>query len=310
MIEKQLKTALQELVNTSVQWDCLLAPYTSFGIGGPAAALIIVERVKELADLLACCKRNGLKHRFIGKGTNLLVADAGFDGVVLLFGKGLSEIRMVGETDNNHVTIQAGAGCSLAKLLNWCTERGYSGLEFASGIPGSLGGAVIMNAGAWNGEMADVLRSVNTFSIVDGEEKISEGELEFGYRKWRNQKNSTGEKRLVTSVEIFLQREAKETIQQRCREYLAKRKAKQPKGLKNAGSFFKNPPGDAAGRLIEAAGLKGLRYGDAMVSDVHANFFVNMGSARADDIKQLMQIVVQKVKEESGIELQTEVHFL
>ena len=310
MIEKQLKGELQKLVKTAVQWDCPLAPYTSFGIGGPAAALIVVERVKELEDLLACCKRNDLKHRFIGKGTNLLVADTGFEGVVLLFGKGLSEIKVVEETDNKHVIIQVGAGCSLAKLLNWCTERGYSGLEFASGIPGSLGGAVIMNAGAWNGEMADVLRLVNTFSMAAGEEKLSVAELEFSYRKWRNQKNSAGEKRLVTSAEIVLQKGVKETIQQRCREYLAKRKAKQPKGLKNAGSFFKNPPGDAAGRLIEAAGLKGTRHGDAMVSDVHANFFVNMGSARADDIKQLMQIVIQKVKEESGIELQTEVHFL
>ncbi len=310
MIEKQLKAELQELVKTPVQWDCPLAPYTSLGIGGPAAALIIVERVKELADLLICCKRNGLKHRFIGKGTNLLVADTGFDGVVLLFGKGLSEIRMVKEAENGHVMVHAGAGCSLAKLLNWCTARGYSGLEFASGIPGSLGGAVIMNAGAWNGEIADVLNSVNTYSIAGGNEKIYGTDLEFCYRKWRNQKNSVGEKRLVTSVEIYLQKGVKETIQQKCCEFLIQRKAKQPKGLKNAGSFFKNPPGDAAGRLIEAAGLKGTRCGDAMVSDVHANFFVNMGSARADDIKQLMQIVVQKVKEESGIELQTEVHFL
>jgi len=310
MIEKQVKAELRKLVSTPVQWDCSLAPFTSFGIGGPAAAVIVVEGVKELADLLECCRTNKLKYRFIGKGTNILVADSGFDGVVLLFGKSLSQIRLIEETETGQVSIRTGAGCSLAKLLNWCTDRSYSGLEFASGIPGSLGGAVIMNAGAWAGEMADVIASVETFAITAGEETLSGSELDFGYRKWRNQKNAAGEKRLVTSVEIVLQKSVKKMIEARCRENLAKRKVKQPKGLKNAGSFFKNPPGDSAGRLIESVGLKGMRYGGAMVSDVHANFFVNTGTARADDIKQLMQIVVQKVKEESGIELQAEVHFL
>ena len=310
MIDDRVKAELSSLVSTPVQWDCSLAPFTSFGIGGPAAGLIVVEQVTELAELLSCCSRNKINYRFIGRGTNILVGDAGFDGVVLLFGKTLSDIRQLEEPTNKSVRIQVGAGCSLVRLLNWCMGKGYSGLEFASGIPGSLGGAVIMNAGAWSGEIANVLDSVTVFTMADGEETIRRKELDFGYRKWRNQKNAAGEERLVVSAEIVLQKGAKGSIEATCREYLAKRKAKQPKGLKNAGSFFKNPEGDSAGRLIEAAGLKGLQCGDAMVSPVHANFLVNKGSAKTRDIKALMRIVINKVKEESGIELQAEVHFL
>jgi len=310
MIEKRVKTELQQLVSTEIKWDCSLAPFTSFGVGGPAGAVIVVEHLTELADLLECFSKNRLRYCFIGRGTNILVDDAGFDGVVLLFGKNCSKITLLEESETDKICIQVGAGCSLAKLLNWCSTKGFSGLEFASGIPGSVGGAVIMNAGAWGGEMTDVVSSVSTFSMANGEEKIARSRLDFGYRKWRNQRNKANEKRLVVSAEIVLQKGTKTTIESRCHEYLTKRKEKQPKGLKNAGSFFKNPPGDSAGRLIEAAGLKGTQYGDAMVSLVHANFFVNTGKAKADDIKQLMQIVVKKVREESGVELQTEVHFL
>lgn len=310
MIAAQAKIELAELASNPVRWDCPLAPLTSFGIGGEAAAVIVVEQVSELAALLNCCDHYGIQCRFIGRGTNILVADAGFDGVVVLFGKTLSAISLLEETGEGHIRIEVGAGCSLAKLLNWCTERSYTGLEFATGIPGSLGGAVVMNAGAWAGEIADVLGSVTVFSMANGEERVTREELDFGYRKWRNQEDSNGEKRLVVSAEIALQKGVKKTIQTTCREYFVKRKENQPKGLKNAGSFFKNPPGDSAGRLIEAAGLKGVRCGDAMVSPVHANFFVNMGSAKAQDIKALMRIVIKKVKEESGIQLQAEVHFL
>jgi UDP-N-acetylmuramate dehydrogenase len=310
MITAQVKAELAQLASNPVRWDCPLAPLTSFGIGGAATAVIVVEHLSELAVLLTCCDTNRIKHRFIGRGTNLLVADAGFDGVVLLFGKALSEIRVLEETKAGSVRIQVGAGCSLAKLLRWCTDKSFSGLEFASGIPGSLGGAVVMNAGAWAGEIADVLASVTVFSMANGEEIIARKKLDFGYRKWRNQKNTMGEELLVVSAEIVLQKGSKEKIESTCRGYFAKRKKKQPKGLKNAGSFFKNPQGDSAGRLIEAAGLKGVRCGDAMVSPVHANFFVNMGSAKAQDIKDLMRVVTKKVREESGIELQAEVHFL
>lgn len=310
MIVEPLKQELNRIATHPVKWDCLLAPYTSFGIGGPADAVIVVENKQELAELLSCFAENSLQYRFIGKGTNLLVADKGFEGVVLLFGKALSKITLQEELKGGETRIRVGGGCSLAKLLNWCTENALTGLEFVSGIPGSIGGAVVMNAGAWGGEMADVITSVTGFSKSFGEEHLDRSELGFVYRKWKNQKNAKNEERLVLSVDIVLQRGGEANIAGTCREYLAKRKGKQPKGVKNAGSFFKNPPEDSAGRLIEAAGLKGKRIGDAMVSPIHANFLVNMGTATATDVKRLMEFVVNKVKKESGVKLQAEVHFL
>lgn len=287
-----------------------MAPFTSFGVGGPADAVIMVDSPNELAELLDCFTKNRLQYRFIGKGTNLLVADKGFEGVVLFFSQAFSNINLLAESETGEGRIRVGGGCSLAKLLSWCAENEFTGLEFVSGIPGSLGGAVVMNAGAWGTEMADVIASVTVFSPSYRKECLGRSDLDFVYRKWKNQKNEKNEERLVLSADIVLRKGVKTDIASTCRQYLEKRKEKQPKGVKNAGSFFKNPPEDSAGRLIEAAGLKGKRFGDAMVSPVHANFLVNMGMATATDVKLLMEFVINKVKKESGIELQTEVHFL
>lgn len=310
MIAEPIKQELSRITTHPVRWDCPLAPFTSFGIGGPADAVIRVESADELAGLLDCFAKNSLQYRFIGKGTNLLVDDKGFEGVVLYFAPALSGINLLEELETGVGRIRVGGGCSLAKLLSWCVEYEFAGLEFVSGIPGSLGGAVVMNAGAWGKEMADVIASVTVFSKSTRKECLDRNELDFVYRKWKNQKNENNEDRLVLSADIVLQKGEKTNIANTCREYLEKRKKKQPKGVKNAGSFFKNPPGDSAGRLIEAAGLKGKRFGDAMVSPVHANFLVNMGRATASDMKLLMKFVIDEVKKESGIELQTEVHFL
>ena len=310
MIENGDKAKLARLVGQEVLWDCELAPYTSFGIGGPASALIVIEQLSELAGVLDFCSQKQIPYRFIGRGTNILVADGGFDGIVLLFGKTLSQIEVIDEPGDETVSLRVGAGCSLARLLKWCGERGYSGLEFATGIPGSVGGAVVMNAGAMAGQVADIITSVDVLSLTEGEKCLTRDELDFSYRRWGNRLNGSGEERLVTAATLKLRKGSRQQVEQTCREYLKERKAKQPKGVRNAGSFFKNPPGDSAGRLIEAAGLKGTRCGDAMVSDVHANFFVNVGAAKARDIMELKQIVTSRVKEVSGIELQAEVHFL
>lgn len=307
-MDKQLKENLNRLVNNPVQWDCPLAGFTTFGIGGSADAIVTVESSQELAGLLRFFVENNLDWRLIGRGSNLLAADDGFAGVILLFGSGLSTIEHV-KGQAGDISIRVGAGCSLAKLLNWCTERGYAGLEFVTGIPGSLGGAVVMNAGAWGGEIADVISSLNTFSLDFGEETLARQDLNFRYRSWHDQ--SLGEfRRLILSVDLSLQQEDRETVHSRCRKYLQTRKKMQPKNYKNAGSFFKNPPGDSAGRLIEDSGLKGRCCGGAMVSPVHANFLVNTGSATAEDVKQLMALVIEKVKKDSGIQLIPEVHFL
>lgn len=150
-MEKQLKDRLSSIAENPIQWDCSLAPYTSFGIGGAASALITLESVVELERLLKCFVENNLEWRLIGRGTNLLVADSGFTGVILTLGKGLSQITLLEEAEFGRAVVRVGAGCSLARLLAWCMAQGLSGLEFASGIPGSLGGAVVMNAGAWGG---------------------------------------------------------------------------------------------------------------------------------------------------------------
>ncbi|MCF8055414.1 MAG: UDP-N-acetylmuramate dehydrogenase [Desulfocapsa sp.] len=308
-MKKLVREQLSRLAENPIQWDCPLAPFTTFGIGGPAEALIVVESVKELSALLHCFADNSLNWRFLGKGSNLLVADSGFAGAVLLFGQGLAEITLVDDSEPGAIRVRVGAGCSLGKLLNWCVGKGYSGLEFVSGIPGSLGGAVVMNAGAWGGEIEAVVDSLTVFSMTSGEELLSREELEFDYRRWVNQKVGN-EKRLVVSADIRLAREDAIDIQERCRKYLQQRKIRQPKVQKNAGSFFRNPPGDSAGRLIDASGCKGKCCGGAMVSPVHANFLVNTGDATADDVKQLMEMVVNQVYKDTGIILQPEVHFL
>lgn len=307
-MEQQLKENLGRLVSNPVQWDCPLAAYTTFGIGGPADAVITVESSAELSGLLKFFVDNKLAWRLIGRGSNLLVADDGFAGVIVLFGKGLSTISHLHD-EAGDIRIRVGAGCSMAKLLNWCVDRGYAGLEFAAGIPGSVGGAVVMNAGAWGGEIADVIRSLTTLSQDYGEETLARQDLNFSYRSWQDL--GTGNvRRLVLSADINLQQDDRESVQARCRKYLNTRKKKQPKDYKNAGSFFKNPPDDSAGRLIEVSGLKGMCCGGAMVSPVHANFLVNTGTATADDVQQLMQRVIEKVKKDSGVQLLPEVHFL
>jgi UDP-N-acetylmuramate dehydrogenase len=308
-MEKRFREGIVDIAVGTVQWDCPLAPYTSFGIGGPADALIEVEGEAELSSLLNYFNVNGLAWRFIGKGSNLLVSDSGFAGAVLLFGKGFSEISVLEESASDAIRVRAGAGCSLVKILKWCTDRDFSGLEFVAGIPGSLGGAVIMNAGAFGQEMADVIDALDVISLHSGVETLNREGLDFIYRLWKNQ--GTGDKkRIVLSVDLHLMRGEKAAIKNKCRENLKRRKEKQPKVEKNAGSFFKNPQGDSAGRLIEASGLKGMSCGGAMVSPVHANFLVNTGTATAKDVCQLMVIVTEKVKKDSGIQLFPEVHFL
>lgn len=308
-MNQELKEKLEEYAENPVEWDCNLAPFTSFGIGGPADAIIQVESSEELGQLLQLFAEHSLAWSFIGRGTNLLVSDSGFSGVILLFGKALSEIELLEESDSGVVRVRVGAGCSLAKLLNWCTSRSYSGLEFSAGIPGTVGGAVVMNAGAWGGEMSDIIYSLCVLSQKSGIEHLDRDELDFRYRAWENQGKAES-KRLVLSADICLKHGQKTEIQQKCMGYLIERKEKQPKIEKNAGSFFKNPEGDSAGRLIDASGLKGTRCGGAMVSPVHANFLVNTGGATANDVFRLMDIVTTQVENDSGVRLLPEVHFL
>jgi UDP-N-acetylmuramate dehydrogenase len=302
-MDERLKQELGSLLSVPVQWDCPLRRYTSFGIGGPAAALVRVESVAELDRLYHFLEEKKLDWRIIGRGTNLLVRDEGFAGVAVILGDGFKKYDI--QECDDIVSITAGAGCGLSRLATVCADNGYSGLEFATGIPGTLGGAVIMNAGAWGSSMADIVLSIDVMMSQGGKTYPRE-QLSFSYRKL----DTIGKSWVVTGAGLRLTKKRRDDIQAVCRGYRERRKERQPSGYGNAGSIFKNPEGDSAGRLIEASGLKGLVVGDAQISTRHANFIVNRGKALAGDVLQLIAHIQEKVEKDSGILLDPEVHIL
>ncbi len=301
------KKRLVELVSQPVQWQCNLAQHTSFAIGGPAEAMVQAVQLRELQPLLGFLAEEALPWRIIGKGTNLLVRDEGFPGVILRLGGELAAVSEE-ESDDGSMIVRIGGGSSFARLCRHCSDRGLTGLEFGCGIPGTAGGAVIMNAGAWGRDIASVLRCVKMVT-ADGEIVVSPGDGDFAYRCWKGFSAYQG-KAVVAGVELVLTRGDRLAILTYCKSLQDKRKATQPSEHASAGSFFKNPPGDSAGRLIEASGLKGLRVGAAMVSERHGNFLVNTGGATAADVFRLMKIVQERVQNDSSVCLEPEVHFI
>lgn len=287
-----------------ILWDCPMAGFSTLKVGGPADALIEPEHRDELAGLVSRLTAERVPWQVIGRGSNILPADQGVAGVVIVLGRRFARIREVAG-DGSVQLVQVEAGCSLAKLVRWCAGHALSGLEFCFGIPGSVGGAIIMNAGAWGGEIAQVITEVE---LLDDSGQLETRRLtpaDFRYRGWRHPHG-----KVIVSGTFHVAPDQEAGIRERCHRYARARAAKQPKGLASAGSFFKNPAGDAAGRLIEQAGLKGLRVGDAEVSPVHANFLVNRGKACAGDFYQLMLLVQARVRERFGIDLSPEVKFI
>ena len=296
---------LRDLWSGEIEWDSPMARWCTLHVGGPAKAIAIPASRVELQSLLGVLAELGVCWRVIGRGSNLLVSDAGYAGVIVMLGRKFAAIEKRAGEREGEARVQVEAGCSLMKLVNWCSGSGLQGLEFAAGIPGSVGGAVAMNAGAWGKEMSGILSSV-TFLRGSGELlERDKRELAFSYRHLET------EGMIVTVAEFLLQAGDRQEIEQRCAQLLGDRKKKQPQGLASAGSFFKNPAGfPSAGRLIEEAGLKGVRVGGAQVSEVHANFLVNIGSATAQDFLDLMHLVQEKVAERFKIRLEPEVHIL
>lgn len=278
--------------------DAPMSEYTTFKIGGSAALLVEPQSEKELSLILSKCAQEGVKPYIIGNGSNLLVDDGGIDSVVIKIGDGLSEIRMVDET-----TVECGAGLSLSRLCRFALEKGLGGLEFAFGIPGSVGGAVFMNAGAYGGEMGDVLVSCRHLDQNGVPGELSLNEMNLGYRK--SIYRETGF--VVVSARFKLEKGDKEEIKAKMDDFLSRRKSKQPLELPSAGSTFKRPEGHFAGALIEQCGLKGLRVGGAQVSEKHAGFIVNNTGATSGDIVALIELVQKRVFEETGILLEPEV---
>jgi UDP-N-acetylmuramate dehydrogenase len=280
-----------------------LSRHTSFRIGGPADAWIEVESGAEIQALQRAAVAHGVPLAVLGIGTNVLVSDRGMRGVVLKLGRGFARIDWRDEDGRTHV--RAGAGAPFKKVVVEAAARGLTGLEFAEGIPGSLGGGLLMNAGAFGGEIAHAVTGIVGVHPVDGERYHPREALRFGYRRFDLPADL-----IVTHVDFALARGNPAAIAAKMADAKRKRDAKQPLGWPNAGSVFKNPPGAYAGRLIEAAGLKGRRVGGAMISEQHANFIVNVGAARARDVKQLMDEVADAVWRTASVRLVPEIKLL
>lgn len=291
---------LRVLWSGELHRDSPMASRCTLRVGGPARALAIPGNQAELQSLLVLLTELGVRRLVIGQGSNLLFADEGYDGVVIMLGRKFADIERL-----NGAKVRAEAGCGLTRLVNWCASQGLAGLEFAAGIPGSVGGAVAMNAGAWGREIKDVLASV-TFLRETGERvKMASEELLFSYR------HLECKGLIVASAEFILKPGDRRVIAEKCARFVRERKAKQPQGVASAGSFFKNPPeGPPAGRLIQDAGLKGLRVGGAQVSELHGNFLINTGSASVQDFLTLMRQIQARVAENSGIRLEPEVRIV
>ncbi len=281
-----------------------LSRHTSFAIGGPADVMAYPLDRDDLLALLREIKAKGVPFFVLGGGTNLLVRDGGFRGVVVNL-KNLRTIALEREyrsIGGSFAVVLAEAGVSLPKLLAFTAEEGLTGLEFAAGIPGTVGGAVCMNAGTAAGEIGDVVDTVTLISMEGRLVTKGREEMGFGYRT-----SSIPEGHLVLDMRVSLRRGEKDKIQARIRDLMDARKKNQPLGLPNAGSMFKNPQEESAGKLIDAAKLKGRRIGDAQVSDKHANFIVNLGKAKASDVLSLMDIVKQTVLDVHGVRLEPEI---
>ena len=274
--------------------------HTSFKIGGPAEVFLEIDNIEELIKVTNYCKKEGADFFVIGNGSNLLVADEGVDGVIIHLTGKLAEAGV--EEDK----LRAGAGLSLAALAAFTVEKELSGLEFAAGIPGSVGGAIYMNAGAYGGEMRDVVTGV--YMIIDGELKYYSAEkMDFSYRHSIVQglKNA-----IVVTVEFKLKPGKREDIEEKIKELNAKRREKQPLEYPSAGSTFERPETGYASQLIEEAGLKGTRVGGAEVSKKHSGFIINADNATAKDVKKLISYVQKVVEEKSGVKLYPEVKML
>ena len=293
------KEALPEIVTqpgSRLRFGESLAKHTHFGIGGEATAYVEISTVSELAALAHFHKKWDVPTAVIGRGSNLLVSDAGFKGIGIRLVGALAKL----EVDGNVVSV--GAGLALPALSKTMSQRGLSGVEFAFGIPGSVGGALIMNAGAWGSSFGDVVTDVTVMDDTGDLINLTHAEANFEYRH-----SSLDTYFCVTGATLALEPGDVNSITERMQTLFKQKIETQPFAEENAGCMFKNPPGDSAGRLIDISGLKGYRIGGAEVSTVHGNFILNLDNATAEDVLKLVAHIQQQVREKTGISLQTEV---
>ena len=277
-----------------------MADHTTFRIGGPADCLVELENEEQLKNIQKYLTLVEERFFILGNGSNVLVSDHGYRGVILQVGRKMSGIR----TEGNCIVAQAGA--TLAQIAKAALESGLSGLEFASGIPGTVGGGVVMNAGAYDGELSQVVKQVKVLSPEGEVLEFDNGTMEFGYRTSVLQKNSF----TVTEVTFELKEGDRDQIRAKMEELAKKRREKQPLEFPSAGSTFKRPAGYFAGKLIMDAGMRGYQIGGARVSDKHCGFIVNVGKASAQDVTDVICEVKERVKLRFGVDLETEVIYL
>lgn len=280
-----------------------LARHTSFRIGGPADVFVLPDTLAELALVVRTATGHGVPLTVLGGGSNVLVGDGGIRGVVVKLGGEFRRAQW--RTDGATAMVRAGAAVQLGRLARAAVARGLAGLEYAEGIPGTVGGATFMNAGAYGGEIAEAVAVVEGLDGSGERVRFDRGTLAFRYRRAELPKGF-----LVSAVRFRLRADEVAAVAARMDDVRRRRLASQPHGRPNSGSMFKNPRGDHAGRLIEAIGLKGERVGRARVSERHANFIVNEGGARAADVKALMDVVQRAVWEWRGVWLEPEVRLV
>ena len=303
MTETCFELIKKELFAESIEYSCDfdLGGISSFRIGGAASVCAFPTNEKELIFTVEAAKRSGVKYKVIGRGSNLLFSDNGYSGLIVC----TSKFSAFDRAENGNIVAQGGA--SLISLSRFAEKNSLSGLEFATGIPGSVGGAVFMNAGAYGSEISAVLVSCTVYDCSTSCVKtLSKAECEFSYRKSVFQKKT---EYIILSVELCLTEGVRDEISEKMRDFTEQRRTKQPKEH-SAGSTFKRPEGYIAAKLIDDAGLKGTRVGDAAVSEKHAGFIVNLKSATSGDVLALMDIVKKRVFELYGVALESEIEYV
>ena len=288
-------------LNCVVRYDEPLKSHTTFKIGGNCIALIEPREISDIIEAVKICRKNNIKFFVIGNGSNLLVPDEGYNGVIIKLKSEFSKI----EVEGDYLIVNSGA--KLSEVYTVAYENSLTGFEFASGIPGTIGGAIYMNAGAYGGEMKDIVESVQVLDLDNFElRELKNEELEFSYRKSIIQRRNY----IVTTIKLKLQKGNKEKINAVYEDLRERRNSKQPLNFGSAGSTFKRPEGHFASKLIEDAGLKGYHINDAWVSEKHSGFIVNKGNASFKEVMELIEYVQKVVFEKFGVKLETEVRIL
>jgi UDP-N-acetylmuramate dehydrogenase len=302
MTHEALQEALGKMYSSEMLFNEPLSQYTSFGVGGNADAIAVPKTEDELRCIIRTVTAKRIPFRAIGNGTNLIVRDGGYRGVIISL-RGFKTLER--KVNGRGISLYAQSGVPLAALVNLSLQESLTGLEFCAGIPGSVGGAVMMNAGAYGREMKDVLDTISVMTTTGDMCTYGRHEMNFKYRSLTVPTDC-----LILAATFSLIRGEEKEIRERIEAALALRREKLPWQYPNAGSIFKNPREIPAGQLIDELGLKGMREGDAKVSEVHGNVIVNMGKAEARDILALIARVQEKVFAERGIILETEVHII